>query len=333
MHTSEHGMPDSMHQPPHQDARATMTSDMQLFTQRIGDHSIAINAMQVGGVPWVRGNDVAVALGYVNPRKAIRDHVDQEDRQALDDLLENDSLLLLEHNEGSQVYINESGLYSLIMKSKMVYAKVFKRWVTNEVLPSIRQTGQYNAQQPRMDSGARAMEDGHATRSSPYELEMVRSARMQALTAAYTAAQAIGSSSQPRLQTEVQKAIDAMLLPQGDAPEQYVDAATILSERAYTGEQIARLAGELGKDLKMVSDNEGRSAQGNEQEFGTERHQVGLYHRVRDAGLIEDVLVSFKNRSLYSRVMAGEPDPVATRRQNLLSRQGRGRSRSQRGRM
>jgi hypothetical protein len=214
-----------------------------------------------------------------------------------------------------------------------VYAKVFKRWVTNEVLPSIRQTGQYNAQQPRMDSGARAMEDGHATRSSPYELEMVRSARMQALTAAYTAAQAIGSSSQPRLQTEVQKAIDAMLLPQGDAPEQYVDAATILSERAYTGEQIARLAGELGKDLKMVSDNEGRSAQGNEQEFGTERHQVGLYHRVRDAGLIEDVLVSFKNRSLYSRVMAGEPDPVATRRQNLLSRQGRGRSRSQRGRM
>jgi hypothetical protein len=110
-----------------------------------------------------------------------------------------------------------------------------------------------------------------------------------------------------------------------------VDAATILSERAYTGEQIARLAGELGKDLKMVSDNEGRSAQGNEQEFGTERHQVGLYHRVRDAGLIEDVLLSFKSRSLYSRVMAGEPDPVANRRQNLLSRQGRGRSRSQRG--
>ena len=116
-------------------------------------------------------------------------------------------------------------------------------------------------------------------------------------------------------------------------PWNNVDAATILQERAYTGEQVARLAGELGKDLKMVSDNEGRSAQGNEQAFGTERHQVGLYHRVRDASLIEDVLASFKSRSLYSRVMAGEPDPVASRRQNLLSRQGRGRSRSQRGRM
>ena len=333
MHTADHGMPDSTHQPPHQDARATITSEMQLFTQRIGDHSIAIDAMQVGGVPWVRGNDVATALGYVIPWKAIRDHVDQEDRQTPDDLRGSISDPPLEHNEAAQVYINESGLYSLIMKSKMVHAKLFKRWVTSEVLPSIRRTGHYNAQQPRMDSGARAMEDDHATRPSPYEQEMVRSARMQALTAAYTAAQAIGSSSQPRLQTEVQKAIDAMLLPQGDAPEQYVDAATILSERAYTGEQIARLAGELGKDLKMVSDNEGRSTQGNEQEFGTERHQVGLYHRVRDAGLIEDVLVSFKNRPLYSRVMAGEPDPVANRRQNLLSLRGRGRSRSQRGRM
>jgi prophage antirepressor-like protein len=143
-------MPDGTHQPPHQDARATMTSEMQLFTQRIGDHSIAINAMQVNGAPWVRGNDVAVALGYAIPRKAIRDHVDQEDRQTLDDLMEEDSFRILEHNEGSRVYINESGLYSLIMKSKMVHAKLFKRWVTSEVLPSIRQTGQYNAQQPRV---------------------------------------------------------------------------------------------------------------------------------------------------------------------------------------
>jgi hypothetical protein len=65
-----------------------------------------------------------------------------------------------------------------------------------------------------------------------------------------------------------------MLLPQGDTPEQYVDAATILSERAYTGEQIARLASELGKDLKMVSDSEGRAAQGIAQESVAEGHNV-----------------------------------------------------------
>ena len=163
-----------------------------------------------------------------------------------------------------------------------------------------------------------------------HEIEMARNTRMQALNAAYNLAQAIDSTSLARLRVEAQKAIDDILLPQGDTMDQYVDAATILRERAYTEEQIARLAGEVGKDLKMVSDSEGRAAQGNEQEFVTDRHQVGLYHRVRDASLIEDVLVSFKDRPLYSRVMAGEPDPVANRRQNLLSRQGRGRSRSQR---
>ena len=167
----------------------------------------------------------------------------------------------------------------------------------------------------------------------PHEIEAARNARMQALSAAFTLAQAIDSSSLGRLRVEAQRAIDDVLLPQGETVDQYVDAATILQERAYTGEQIARMAGELGKDLKMVCDSEGHVTQGNEQEFGTERHQVGLYHRVRDAGLIEDVLVSFKNRPLYSRVMAGEPDPVANRRQNLLSLRGRGRSRSQRGRM
>ena len=165
---------------------------------------------------------------------------------------------------------------------------------------------------------------------TPHEIEMARNARMQALSAAYQLAQAIDSTSQARLRVEAQKAIDDVLLPQGETVDQYVDAATILLERAHTEEQVARLAGELGKDLKMVADSERRPVQGNEQEFGRDRHQVGLYHRVRDASLIEDVLTSFKERPLYSRVMAGEPDPIASRRQNLLNVQGRGRSRSQR---
>ena len=181
MHTADHGMPDSTHQPPHQDARATMTSEMQLFTQSIGDQSVAISATLVGDVPWFRGNDVAAALGYKNVHQAIRTHVHEEDRLKLEDLMVLKTSTTLEYHEGAQVFINESGVYSLIMRSKKAEARLFQRWVTNEVLPSIRQTGQYNAQQPRVDSGARAMEDGHAYRSSPYELEMVRSARMQAL--------------------------------------------------------------------------------------------------------------------------------------------------------
>jgi hypothetical protein len=165
---------------------------------------------------------------------------------------------------------------------------------------------------------------------TPYEIEMARNARMQALSAAYNLAQAIDSTSQARLRVEAQRAIDDVLLPQGETMDQYVDAATILRERAYTEDQIARMAGELGKDLKMIADSEGRVAQSNEQNFCLDRHQVGLYHRVRDASLVEDVLTSFKDRPLYARVMAGEPDPIAARRANLLNARGRGRSRSQR---
>ena len=78
----------------------------------------------------------------------------------------------------------------------------------------------------------------------------------------------------------------------------------------------------------MISQDEDRSIQSNEQEFGASRKQVGLYHRIRDASLIEDVLRSFKERPLYNRVMNKEPDPITRRRQALLNIQGRGRSRS-----
>ena len=135
---------------------------------------------------------------------------------------------------------------------------------------------------------------------TPYEIDAARNARMQGLAAAYQLAQAINSTSQDRVRVEAQKAIDEMLLPAGDTTEQYVDAAAILQERAYTDEQIGRLAKELGKDLKMVSENEGRSLQYNQQEFGRDRKQIGLYHRVRDASLIEDVLASFKLRCARS---------------------------------
>ena len=163
---------------------------------------------------------------------------------------------------------------------------------------------------------------------APHEIEIARNARMQALAAAFQLAQAIDSTSQARLKIEAQKAIDDVLLPVGDTMDQYIDAAGILTERAYTEEHIARLAGELGKDLKMISQDEDKCIQSNEQEFGASRKQVGLYHRIRDASLIEDVLRSFKERPLYNRVMNKEPDPIARRRQALLNIQGRGRSRS-----
>ena len=81
------------------------------------------------------GKDVATALGYTNTLKAIRDHVDSEDKGVNE--------MVTPGGNQRVLFINESGLYSLILSSKLPQAKAFKRWVTAEVLPQIRQTGGY----------------------------------------------------------------------------------------------------------------------------------------------------------------------------------------------
>lgn len=95
-----------------------------------------IRTLEVEGEPWFVGKDVADILGYGNSRKALADHVDEEDKNTVtirDGIQGNPNMTI----------INESGLYSLILSSKLPTAKKFKRWVTAEVIPSIRKTGGY----------------------------------------------------------------------------------------------------------------------------------------------------------------------------------------------
>nr|DAF66199.1 MAG TPA: repressor domain protein [Caudoviricetes sp.] len=100
--------------------------------------------MAINGEPWFVGKDVADILGYSNSRKALLDHVDNEDKY--DGVTIRDAI----GRGQNTVVINESGLYSLILLSKMPNAKKFKRWVTSEVLPSIRGNGAYIAGQENM---------------------------------------------------------------------------------------------------------------------------------------------------------------------------------------
>lgn len=98
-----------------------------------------IRAIEKDGEPWFVGKDVAVALGYSNASKAVMVHVDEEDKQKV--------MLKADSQNGNVVtattLINESGLYSLVLSSKLPSAKKFKHWVTAEVLPSIRRHGAY----------------------------------------------------------------------------------------------------------------------------------------------------------------------------------------------
>lgn len=105
-----------------------------------------VRTVEIDGTPWLVGKDVAMALGYKNPTKAIIAHVDDEDKQL--EMLPQEAEAqngTLPSGSTKTALINESGLYSLILSSKMPKAKAFKRWVTSEVLPAIRKTGAYES--------------------------------------------------------------------------------------------------------------------------------------------------------------------------------------------
>ena len=115
-------------------------NDLQIFSNpEFGQ----VRTVELNGQPWLVGKDVAEALGYKNPGKAIIAHVDEEDKR----------FEMLSQGADSQngnvspssktALINESGLYSLILSSKMPKAKAFKHWVTSEVLPALRKNGVY----------------------------------------------------------------------------------------------------------------------------------------------------------------------------------------------
>lgn len=111
-----------------------MPNELQIFNSpEFGN----IRAMEIDGEPWLVGKDVAAALGYAKPENAIASHVAQDDKTTT--LIQGTG----SNYKSKAVVINESGLYSLILSSKLPGAKKFKRWVTSEVLPAIRKTGGY----------------------------------------------------------------------------------------------------------------------------------------------------------------------------------------------
>lgn len=101
-----------------------------------------VRTVVINGEPWFVGKDVAAALGYKDTAKAIKAHVDTDDRGVGE--------MPTPFGEQDMTIINESGLYSLIFGSKLNSARRFKHWVTSEVLPSIRKTGAYGQQRPPM---------------------------------------------------------------------------------------------------------------------------------------------------------------------------------------
>lgn len=126
-----------------------------------GTHAVRVTTRN--NQPWFVANDVCEALGYRNTSKAISDHIDEDERY-------NEPL----ERGGSMLFISESGLYALVLRSRKPEARKFAKWVTSEVLPSIRQTGGY-AKQPD-------------TRRMEYARQLAHAATLQVYQAVFDAA-------------------------------------------------------------------------------------------------------------------------------------------------
>lgn len=133
-----------------------------------------LRTVEINKEPWFVGKDVAEALGYSNTADAIQKHVDEEDKLT--------SQIAMAGQGRNVVFINESGLYSLVLSSKLPAAKKFKRWVTSEVLPSIRKHGMYATTETvenmlaDPDTAIRLLNEIKAERKKRAELEAEREA-------------------------------------------------------------------------------------------------------------------------------------------------------------
>ena len=146
--------------------------ELQIFKN---DEFGEIRTAEISGEPWFVGKDVAEILGYTDLVHAVLDHVDEEDRVNS----KTQGQINLELGQRGGWLINESGLYSLILSSKLPNAKAFKKWVTSEVLPSIRKHGGYISGQAEMSPEelmARALQVAQKTLEE-------REARISLLTA------------------------------------------------------------------------------------------------------------------------------------------------------
>lgn len=183
-----------------------------------------VRVLDIEGEPWFVGRDVAEKLGYGNPRQGIASHVDDEDK----------GVQKLDTPSGTQnmTIINESGLYSLILSSKLPKAKEFKRWITNEVLPSIRKTGGYHV--PTID---------------PEQLSLMKLNTKARVAEIWLA---ISGNTQNQTYKDICNTYAANTLA-----EKEVFALPAVTEKTYTATEIGKLLGVSASKIDRLANTHG----------------------------------------------------------------------------
>jgi prophage antirepressor-like protein len=279
---------------------------LRTFSATLGEEDVEVDTLVVHGEPWFKGVDVAAALGYTAPAKAVRTHVVDEDKQELQNLGGTVSVPLTNPNQGACVYISESGLYSLIFRSKKLEAKLFKRWITTQVLPSIRRTGSYSAQptlEEDCDEPLPTIEPNAVTEAQQWD---ARRARLDALAASHTLATQVGMSLGEAHMRAIKDVLNEVILPVGRRQGDMIDAAEILERKGHTHTQIHRIASEFGRALKTAWERTHLEAPAtNLEQFGSGENNVRMYHARDDALFVDVVYEAFQKRELYQRTCLG----------------------------
>lgn len=188
-----------------------------------------VRTLQINNDPWFVGKDVATILGYSNTRDTLSNHVDDEDKGV--------AKLDTPGGKQNQTIINESGLYSLILSSKMPNAKKFKHWVTSEVLPAIRKTGSYQTKNKRLS----IMEDNAATHKASilYKIAMATES---------------DSSRQSLLAKAAETLTGEMIVPVMKRKE--YSASNIAKKLDISANKVGRIANKLGLKAEQPGQNE-----------------------------------------------------------------------------
>lgn len=206
-----------------------MKNNLQLFQFEKSN----VRALEIDNEPWFVGKDVANILGYSNTRDALNKHVDSEDKNTV---AIHDGIT---RGNPNQVIINESGLYSLILSSKMPNAKKFKHWVTSEVLPQIRKTGTYIPEDKKKRLSI--MEDNSATRKANilYKIAMATESN---------------SSKQTLLAKAAETITGEMTIP--IMKEKEYSAGDIAKKLGTTATMVGKTANKLGLKAEQPGQNE-----------------------------------------------------------------------------
>ena len=262
------------------------------FRTTLRGQAVCVRALLVDGEPLFSATDVASSLGYARPLQFVQASAPTGSQRILD----------------GEPFLTEEGVHALggaCPNNKRALAKALSLWIIDEVVPVLRPQPLVQTQE--------LVEEDWASRLS----------RVQALTAAAELCRHFDLGVvADRVRAQAAEAVQAVLLPEGHAPSDYVDAYQILCERGCSSAQAEHLASELGRDLTLA--NRGPAPHAVQQQFGPAVNAVNRYHRVRDAALVEDVLQSFRQRRLFQEVM-GSQSRESLDRLRRLDIAGRGR--------